>query len=223
MMKLLLLGAEGSAARAAALSDGSRWVLLNAPTDLERHFQRHPQLQAQPLAGVVLMDARMDHVAGLLELRGGPPVELYATPAVFETLTTELPLLQVVDRCCGVRWHLLPVAGDSAAAPFRIDAMPSLRFTAFAAGDEHAPGATLALEVEDLRDGRRLLYWPGPWPLPLNHGADCLLLGDGGTDMPDASTALRVLLHPAAPPAEQPARQGASAMEQAFDGMEIEL
>jgi pyrroloquinoline quinone biosynthesis protein B len=221
MMKLLLLGAEGSAARAAALSDGSRWVLLNAPTDLERQLQRHPQLQAQPLAGVVLMDARMDHVAGLLGLREGPPVELYATPAVFETLTTELPLLQVVDRCCGVRWHLLPVAGDSAAAPFRIEALPSLRFTAFAAGDELSPGSTLALEVQDLRDGRRLLYWPGPWPLPANHGADCLLLGDGDAALPDDGATRRVLLHPAAPQPTCP--PGAPSVEQAFDGMEIEL
>jgi pyrroloquinoline quinone biosynthesis protein B len=221
MMKLLLLGAEGSAARAAALSDGSRWVLLNAPTDLERQLQRHPQLHAQPLAGVVLMDAQMDHVAGLLGLREGPPVELYATPAVFETLTTELPLLQVVDRCCGVRWHLLPVAGDSAAAPFRIEALPGLRFTAFAAGDEHAPGSTLALEVEDLRDGRRLLYWPGPWPLPANHGADCLLLGDSGAARPGNDAARRVLLHPAAPP-PAPSQAG-NGMELAFDGMEIEL
>jgi len=221
MMKLLLLGAEGSAARAAALSDGSRWVLLNAPTDLERQLQRHPQLQAQPLAGVVLMDAQMDHVAGLLGLRDGPPVELYATPAVFESLTTELPLLQVVDRCCGVHWHLLPVAGDSAAAPFRIDGLPGLRFTAFAAGDEHSPGGSLALEVEDLRDGRRLLYWPGPRPLPANHGADCLLLGDSGAAQPGENSARRVLLHPAAPPPEQ--APGRAALEHAFDGMEIEL
>ncbi|NML14742.1 MBL fold metallo-hydrolase [Azohydromonas caseinilytica] len=222
MMKLLLLGAEGSAARAAALSDGSRWVLLNAPTDLERQLQRHPQLQREPLAGVVLMDAQMDHVAGLLGLRDGPPVELYATPAVFEALTTELPLLQVVDRCCGVHWHLLPVAGDSAVATFRIEALPNLRFTAFAAGDEYSPGASLALEVEDLRDGRRLLYWPGPWPLPSNPGADCLLLGDPATALPPEGTARRVLLHPAAPPPPAPALE-AVGVEQAFDGMEIEL
>lgn len=220
-MKLLLLGAEGASARAVALSDGGRWLLLNAPADLERQLRRHPQLTREPLAGVVLLDAQMDHAAGLLGLRDGPPVELWATPAVFEELTMGLPLLQVVDRCCGVRWHLLPVAGETAAAQFRIDALPSLRFTALAAGDALAPGQTVALHIEDLRDGRRLLFWPGPWPLPEDHGADCLVLGDGGW-LPQVHARQRVLLHPAAPPPPVPALQAAG-VEQAWDGMEIDL
>lgn len=196
-MKVLLLGA-GRAPGAVAVSDGGRWVLLNAPPDLERQMQRHPRLAADALAGVVLMDAHFDRAAGLMALRDGPPIELHATPAVFEELTTGLPLLQVLDRCCGVHWHLMAVAGEQATAQFRIEGVPALCFTAIATAQE-VPGERVALQVEDLRDGRRLLYWPGPPPLPPDLDADLVLCagelpGAGAADAPAANHGMEIEL-----------------------------
>jgi pyrroloquinoline quinone biosynthesis protein B len=168
------LSAHASTQASIAVSaDGDSWVLLNAPPDIGQQILDRPQLQRRPgaIRTVVLLDAQIDHVAGLLGLRDGPCLDLYATPCVFEDLTTGLPLLNVLQHYCGTRWHMLPVAGDRVCAEFEIEGFPTLRFTALAVGGtappyslhrrEQAVGDNIALLVEDLRDGRRLFYSPG--------------------------------------------------------------
>lgn len=86
----------------AVSADGEAWVLLNASPDIGTQIRNHPQLHPRrptngalrdtPIKAVALMDAQIDHVTGLLGLREGPPIDLYATPCVFEDLTTGLPL-----------------------------------------------------------------------------------------------------------------------------------
>jgi pyrroloquinoline quinone biosynthesis protein B len=169
-MKILVLGP-----RVAALSaDGDSWVLLNASPDIARQIRSHPQLQPREdaarsaaIKAVVLLDAQIDHVIGLLGLRDGPAIDLHATPSVFEDLTTGLPLLNVLQHYCGARWHMLPIAGERLRAEFRVGGFPSLRFTALAVPGraprysphrrEQGAGDNIALLVEDLRDGRRLM------------------------------------------------------------------
>jgi pyrroloquinoline quinone biosynthesis protein B len=273
-MKILVLGSAGHGARStgqargrqdrtlrtqrsvAVSADGDRWVLLNASSDISQQWHDNPRLQAGPLAGVVLMDAQLDHVAGLLGLRDGPPLDLFATPAVFEDLTNDLPLLNVLDSYCGIRWHMMPVAGDCTATEFRVAAVPQLRFTAMAipGGAPHyrarrrAPivGDRVALQVMDLRDGRRLFYAPGLTPAVANAlrplpSADCLMVGaaprdnappHGGTPPTDApmidpaallraSAARRkVLIHlDEADPARDKASQARRALD--ADGIEV--
>jgi pyrroloquinoline quinone biosynthesis protein B len=165
----------------AVSADGESWVLLNASPDIGHQIRSHPQLHSRPdelhgvrgapIKAVVLLDAQIDHVTGLLGLREGPCIDLYATPCVFEDLTTGLPLLNVLQHYCGTRWHMLPVAGDRACAEFAIEGFDSLRFTALAIPGEAPPysphrreqavGDTIALRVEDLRDGQCLFYSPG--------------------------------------------------------------
>jgi pyrroloquinoline quinone biosynthesis protein B len=161
----------------AVSADGESWVLLNASPDIGQQIRSHPQLHPRqglrdtPIKAVVLMDAQIDHVTGLLGLREGPCIDLYATPCVFEDLTTGLPLLNVLQHYCGTRWHMLPVAGDRQSAGFEIEGFSSLRFTALAIPGKAPPysphrreqivGDNIALLVEDLRDGRRLFYSPG--------------------------------------------------------------
>ena len=99
----------------AVSPDGHSWVLLNASPDIGTQIRNHPQLHPRdaggkqrntPIKAVVLMDAQIDHVTGLLGLREGPRIDLYATPCVFEDLTTGLPLLNVLEHYCGTRWHM---------------------------------------------------------------------------------------------------------------------
>lgn len=185
----------------AVSADGRDWVLLNASPDITQQIRSNPALQpcsaegsplrATPIRAVVLMDAQIDHVTGLLSLREGPPLQLYATPCVFEDLTTGLPLLPVLQHYCGVQWHLLPVAGQQREASFRIDAFPTLRFTAVAIPGKAPPysphrhdpavGDNIALHVEDLATGQRLFYAPGlaevgDTELAWMHRADCLMV-----------------------------------------------
>ena len=185
----------------AVSADGESWVLLNASPDIGQQIRSHPQLhprpglseglRSTPIKAVVLTDAQIDHATGLLGLREGPCIDLYATPAVFEDLTTGLPLLNVLQHYCGTRWHMLPVAGDQVSAPFEIDGFASLRFTALAIPGKAPPysphrhdqevGDNIALLVEDLRDGRRLFYSPGlarvgEQELRWMSDADCLLV-----------------------------------------------
>ncbi|HMC16650.1 MAG TPA: pyrroloquinoline quinone biosynthesis protein PqqB [Albitalea sp.] len=181
----------------AVSSDGVSWVLLNASPDIGPQIRRHPQLHPRhglrdtPIKAVVLMDAQIDHVTGLLGLREGPCIDLYATPCVFEDLTTGLPLLNVLEHYCGTRWHMLPVAGEQTRADFEIEGFESLRFSALAIPGKAPPysphrreqvvGDNIALLIEDLADGRRLFYSPGlaevrEQELAWMADADCLLV-----------------------------------------------
>jgi pyrroloquinoline quinone biosynthesis protein B len=161
----------------AVSHDGEHWVLLNASPDLGQQIRNQPALHPRkaprdtPIRAVVLMDAQIDHVTGLLSLREGPPIELYCTPCVFEDLTSGLPILPTLQHYCGVRWHLLPVAGEATVAEFHIDAMPGLRFRAMAITGKAPPysphrndpavGDNIALVIDDVESGERLFYAPG--------------------------------------------------------------
>ncbi len=186
-------------ASVALSSDGQRWVLLNASPDIAQQLSQQPRLPARAAAGgrsfeaIVLMDAQIDGTVGLLSLRDGPPLEVYATSGVFDDLTTTLPILSALQHYCGVHWHLLAVAGEQRAFGFTIDAAPGLQFEAVAiAGqaprhsvrrDDPAVGDTIALRVLDTATGRRLFYAPnldaaGAAELALMNDADMVLVGE---------------------------------------------
>jgi pyrroloquinoline quinone biosynthesis protein B len=161
----------------AVSQDGQQWVLLNASPDLGHQIRSNPLLQPRhglrdtPVKAVVLMDAQIDHVTGLLSLREGPSIDLYCTPSVFEELTTGLPIVPTLQHYCGVHWHPLPVAGERTAAEFRLDASPGLRFRALAIPGKAPPysrhrndpsvGDNIALLIEDMSTGQRVFYAPG--------------------------------------------------------------
>jgi len=189
--------AERTQSSIAVSADGERWVLLNASPDIGTQLRRQPRLQPRrgprdtPIVAVVLLDAQIDHVTGLLGLREGPRIELYATPCVLEDLATGLPLLGVLEHYCGTRRHALPVEGTRTSAGFSIEAAPGLRFTALAiAGKappysphrrEQVPGDNIALRIEDVASGRSVFYAPGlaqvgPVERDWLAAADCVLV-----------------------------------------------
>ena len=232
-----------------------QWVLVNmSPAvahqlDSDLQLDRHPGLADAEVRAVVLTDPQVDHVGGLLSLRGGAPIDLYATPAVFEQLTSSLPVLPVLQHYCGVHWHVVPVAGDRRVATFRVDGLPSLAFTAVATqaappphlADSQPPkvGDSIALAVQDLGTGQRVFCAPGmarigEAELDWMRGADCLLLDPqdnsaDGADEPRWMAQLRelparhkVLFGPALP-ANQREACADQGIALAFDGMEIEI
>lgn len=182
-----------------ALGNGNgRWVLVNMSPAVAHQLDSDPRLDGHPglaepeVRAVVLTDAQVDHVGGLLSLRDGAPIDLYATPAVFEQLTTALPVLPVLQHYCGVHWHVVPVAGDRRVASFRVDGLPTLEFTALATqcpapphlahgGEGPSVGDSIALAVRDLATGQRVFCAPGLAQIGATEfewmrEADCLLL-----------------------------------------------
>lgn len=183
-------------------TDDGRWVLINVSAAVAQqlacgqHADTWPARFDCDVRAVVLTDAQLEHVGGLLGLRNGGAIDLYATPAVFEDLTTTLPVLPVLQHYCGVHWHVVPVAGDTRVASFRVDGMPSLEFTAVATQMPAPPhsahrqqplvGDSVALAVRDLVTGQRVFCAPGltrigAFEFDWMRQADCLLV-DGLAD-----------------------------------------
>lgn len=79
----------------AVSADGRRWILLNASPDLRQQIRDNPQLhphadaplRTSPIAAIVLTNADVDHVAGLLNLRESQPLALYAHARVLDVLS----------------------------------------------------------------------------------------------------------------------------------------
>ncbi len=158
-----------------ALSENGRdWLLVNASPDILAQVRANPALQParavrdSGIAAVLLMDAQIDHVTGLLMLRERTtPLPLYATAQVFADLSDGLPLVRTLSHYCGVERHVLPVDGGS----LRI---PPLRDTALhvvpllskappysAHRDDPHPGDNIGLIVHNPGNGRRAFYAPG--------------------------------------------------------------
>ncbi|RQO63487.1 pyrroloquinoline quinone biosynthesis protein B [Paucibacter sp. KBW04] len=204
---------------------------------------------SSPIKALVLLDSQLQSVAGLLSLRESRQLEVYATPMVFEDLTDGLPLLPVLEQYCAVRWHPLPVAGTQTAAEFSIPGFESLRFVALAVPGQRPPharqreasvGDNIALWVQDLRGAQSLMFAPllaaepeawgaeeagtegGTWQF-WQRQADCWLLDAQAPEAWQARAAGRRILTRLGHAASGPQSQEQAALEQAFDGMVIEL
>ena len=86
----------------AVSADGAQWFLLNASPDLKQQILANPPLQPRgngrhsPIAGVVMTNADVDHVGGLLSLRERQRLVLYGTERVLATLAGN-PIFGVLD------------------------------------------------------------------------------------------------------------------------------
>ncbi|KXF77531.1 pyrroloquinoline quinone biosynthesis protein PqqB [Paramesorhizobium deserti] len=89
----------------AASANGTDWVLFNASPDIRQQIAATPQLQprpdgplrATPIRAVVLTNADVDHIVGLLSLRERQSFAIYATDRVLEVLETN-SIFNVLDR-----------------------------------------------------------------------------------------------------------------------------
>src|SRR5690606_8496149 len=165
----------------AVSTDGERWVLCNASPDLRQQINDNPELQprpdgplrASPIAAIVLTNADVDHVTGLLTLRESQPLVLYATPrvqgvlaanSIFNVLNPEFvrrePLALDVPR------ELLGPDGSPlglSIVPFAVPGKVALWLENAFAGDNFGSVAedTIALEIRAAAGGARCFYIPG--------------------------------------------------------------
>ena len=84
---------HGQVSLAVSADGGAHWFLINASPDIRAQILHTPALRPKaghlrhsPIAGVILTNAEIDAVAGLLSLREGQKFALHAHPAVLQTL-----------------------------------------------------------------------------------------------------------------------------------------
>ncbi|QGZ38258.1 pyrroloquinoline quinone biosynthesis protein B [Pseudoduganella flava] len=182
----------------AVSANGADWVLVNASPDILAQIRATPALQPARsprdtgIAAVMLMDAQIDHVTGLLMLREGRQLPLYCTAPVWDDLNASLPLAPVLSHYCGVKWHPLETIGDGPGMrPVQVPGIDGIRFTPLALSskappysphrDRPAVGDNIGLLIEDIASGRSVFYAPGlgaiePQVDYAMQAADCVLV-----------------------------------------------
>jgi pyrroloquinoline quinone biosynthesis protein B len=177
----------------AVSSDGEQWVLFNASPDILAQIRATPALQPRSalrgsgIAAVVLTDGQVDHVTGLLLLREGNRLPLYATELVHDDLTRGFPVLAVLDHFCGVDWHCIAINERwftiAGIDEIELRAVPLLSKPApfSPRRDAPQPGDNIGIMIRDRQTRRSVLYAPGIAEIDEGVGramatADCLLV-----------------------------------------------
>lgn len=170
--------------------DGTDWVVLNASPDIRAQLAANPRfappgLRGSPIKAVVVTNADVDHIAGLLSLREGTAFDLWASAethaviaasAVFGVLAADV----VTRRELMLETACEPLPGLT-VTPFAVPGKVALFLEAQLGAAHRMGGQTLGLEIRG--NGRRACYIPGcaavpGWLLDRIDGAD-LLLFDG--------------------------------------------
>jgi pyrroloquinoline quinone biosynthesis protein B len=191
-----------SQSSAAVSADGEHWFLLNCSPDVRMQIEQTPALQPKlgvrhsPLAGVVLTNGDVDHVAGLLSLRERQPFVLYATARVLAALAAN-PIFGVlredlVERRAlglGERVSLCGPGGEAGGIEAEAFEVPGK--VALYLEDPQAEGYgtvaedTIGLRLSEPGAGRSAYYLPGCAALPADLGRKLagaeLVLFDGTT------------------------------------------
>jgi pyrroloquinoline quinone biosynthesis protein B len=178
----------------AVSANGSDWILFNTSPDIKKQLDDFPALQPArevrdtAITAIVITDAQIDHVTGMLTLREhNKPWEVYTTKAVYEDLTTGFPVFNILGHFRGINHH--EIATDQSS--FTIPTAEGLVFTAVPLKSEAppysphrhntVPGDNVGIRIEDTRTGKNLFYAPGlgvaePHVLEYMENADTVLV-----------------------------------------------
>ena len=178
----------------AVSADGINWILFNASPDIKKQLDDFPAFQPERLvrdtaiSAIVITDAQIDHVTGLLTLREhNKPWEIYCTDAVKDDLTTGFPVFNILGYFRGINHH--EIATDQSI--FTIPTAAGIEFTAVPLlsnappysprRDKPVPGDNIGMHIKDTRTGKSLFYAPGlgvaePHVLEYMRNADCILV-----------------------------------------------
>ncbi|MFD7258921.1 pyrroloquinoline quinone biosynthesis protein PqqB [Streptomyces sp. NPDC059874] len=167
----------------AVSADGKDWYLVNASPDIRAQILATPELAAgpgpreTPVRGVLLTDAELDHTLGLMMLREGAGLRVWAPKAVLGALDTGFPLRGILGGYGGWEWSRTSAGQE----------VGGLLVTTFAVGDKRPkyaralPGASgpwvVAYRFEDPETGGAFVYAPclASWPT----GFDAFTAGAG--------------------------------------------
>ncbi|MBW9103106.1 pyrroloquinoline quinone biosynthesis protein PqqB [Paraburkholderia phenoliruptrix] len=158
----------------AVSANGEDWLLVNASPDLLTQIAANPELQParrardSGIAAVLVIDAQIDHVTGLLMLRErDTPLPLHATDAVWQDLSTGFPIAPILSHYCGVEHRRIALDG----APLAVHALPGVRVDALPLSSKAPPysphrnapqrGDNIGLVFTNQQNGKRMFYAPG--------------------------------------------------------------
>ncbi|WP_165423159.1 pyrroloquinoline quinone biosynthesis protein PqqB [Ktedonosporobacter rubrisoli] len=159
----------------AISGDGCHWFLLNVSPDIREQIASFPALQpplharrGTAITGILLTDADLDHSLGLLLLREGTPLHVYATSSIRQTLTSGLNLAPTLQAYSGLCWHepscsLAPLlCPDGSATGLLYEAFPvSGHPPRFRERALQQPGDRVGYRFTDEQNGKTLLFLPG--------------------------------------------------------------
>jgi len=164
----------------AVTRDGENWVLLNASPDLRQQVAATPELgppasagaRASPIKAVVLTNGDVDHIAGLLSLREGFALSVYAAERVLQTLAAnnvfDVLDVRLVERVALTIGRPMELTGGGAGLGLRLEAFPVPGKVALYLEDPGAgpgfgtrEGDTIGLKVADAATGAAFFYIPG--------------------------------------------------------------
>jgi pyrroloquinoline quinone biosynthesis protein B len=156
-----------SQASLAVSADGARWSILGASPDLRDQLARFPGLHPRPgtrdlpLDAVLVANAELDHVLGLLVLRDSHSYRILSTAWVRDALLAQ----NAAFRLLAPVWTALPLD-----EPFALDRDGRLearffpvpaKLPAHLAGlVRAAPGAVAGVRISDTRSKKRLVVVP---------------------------------------------------------------
>ena len=162
------LARPATQASIAVSADGRDWLIVNASPDLRQQIEAnpclHPQegLRSTPIAAVVLTNADVDAIAGLLNLRERTAFALHAHPRILSVLEAN-PIFNVLAPGVVSR-EPFEVGQPAKIAGLTVEAFPvpgkvALFLEKPEAGADFGTqeGDTIGLEITD-PEGRRLLY-----------------------------------------------------------------
>ena len=176
-------GDKGAIARTqssvAVSADDSHWFLLNASPDLRQQINDNPPLHPKrglrhsPIAGVVLTNGDIDHVAGLLTLRESSPLAVYATARVHRVLRSNSvfgvlnpDLVRRREMEMGKPFELSTADGEGTGLMVEAFAVPG-KVALYMEDPDAGPGFgsepedTVGLRVENRETGAYFVYAPG--------------------------------------------------------------
>jgi pyrroloquinoline quinone biosynthesis protein B len=159
---------------AVAGADAAAWALVNVSPDILTQLKAYADLQPArtprdtAIAAIVLVDAQIDHTAGLFMLRESTrPLPIWCTDAADADLTGGNPILEVLRHYCGVDRRRMGSEGEE----FSVDGVAGVRWRALAVAGKPAPysphraapvpGDNVALVISDSASGRAAVYAPG--------------------------------------------------------------
>ncbi|MBN9247861.1 MAG: pyrroloquinoline quinone biosynthesis protein PqqB [Hyphomicrobium sp.] len=164
----------------AVSSDGANWVLLNASPDIRQQINETPELQPvkngalrnSPIKAVVLTNADVDHITGLLSLREGQPFSIYAADRVLATLDANSVFdVLAKDKVRRIPFKLnvptrLEGAGADLGLVVEAFAVPGKVALFLEKGDASGnfgsrEGDTIGLKITDAKTGKSFFYIPG--------------------------------------------------------------
>jgi pyrroloquinoline quinone biosynthesis protein B len=158
----------------AISTEGNSWFLLGASPDLRAQIEATTELQPRiasgehgvrqtPIAGVVLANADLDHVLGLLLLRELQPLRVHATSSIRRILTKDNSMFGMLQRVAAqVSWtDYKPGELFALRGPANEDS--GLRCRALALGEHYPAYVSPALRTQlSLGEGSMglMVEWP---------------------------------------------------------------